>query len=247
MTQSPITGHFRLFVQEAFSHYDPHRTLPQISVTLYPYTGINHTIRVRDGRIYVRLADICHDMPAGVQRSLAFILVSKLYRRRVPKWARDAYAEYIRSDSLRERSTSSKKTRGRKVLSGTDGDIYDLNELFDDLNTKYFGGMLPKPVLSWSARKTYRILGHHDSTHDTIVVSKSLDTPETPRYVVEFVLFHEMLHIHHPTVHHNGRRYNHTPEFKRDERKFAHFDAAERWIEDNVRRMRRAVKNANRR
>lgn len=247
MPQSAITGHFRLFVQEAFSHYDPHRSLPQISVSLYPYTGINHTIRVRDGSIFVRIADICHDMPAGVQRSLAYILVSKLYRRRVPKWARETYSEYIRSDSLRDRSTVSKKTRGRKVLSGTEGEIYDLNELFDDLNNNYFRGTLPKPVLTWSARKTYRILGHHDSTHETVVISKSLDTADTPKYVVEFVLFHEMLHIYHPTVHHNGRRYNHTPEFKRDERKFTHFAAAERWIEENVRRIKRAVKSSKRR
>lgn len=247
MPQPAIVDQFRFYIQQAFSHYDPHRTLPAIDVELYPYTGINHTIRIREGRIFVRIADICHDMPAEAQRGLAYVLVSKLYRRRVPKWARETYSAYIRSEHLRERSTSSKKTRGRKVVSGTQGEIYDLNELFDDLNTKYFNGALPKPVLTWSARKTYRILGHHDSTHDTVVISRSLDTADTPRYVVEFVLFHEMLHIHHPTVHHNGRRYNHTPEFKRDERKFVHFNAAESWIESNVRRMKRAVKREKRR
>jgi len=51
-----------------------------------------------------------------------------------------------------------------------------------------------------------------------------------------------MLHIAHPTQHINGRRYNHTAAFKRDERKFAHYTAAERWIESNVRRLKRAAK-----
>jgi predicted metal-dependent hydrolase len=101
---------------------------------------------------------------------------------------------------------------------------------------------VPKPTLTWSARKTYRILGHHDATHDTIVVSKSLDSPDVPRYVVEYIVFHEMLHIHHPTVHHNGRRYNHTPAFRRDEEKFAYYEEAEKWIERNVRKLKRNAK-----
>jgi predicted metal-dependent hydrolase len=63
-----------------------------------------------------------------------------------------------------------------------------------------------------------------------------------PRYVVEYVLFHEMLHIHHPTKHVNGRRYNHTPAFRRDERKFSHYKEAEEWIEKSVRKLKRRAK-----
>jgi hypothetical protein len=60
--------------------------------------------------------------------------------------------------------------------------------------------------------------------------------------MVEYIVFHEMLHIHHPTVHHNGRRYNHTPAFRRDEEQFEHFHAAESWIEQNVRKLKRRAK-----
>ncbi|MEO6334102.1 MAG: M48 family peptidase, partial [Pyrinomonadaceae bacterium] len=91
-------------------------------------------------------------------------------------------------------------------------------------------------------KKTYRILAHHDATHDTIVVSKSLDASDVPRWVVEYIVFHEMLHIKHPTVHHNGRRYNHTPAFRHDERKFPHFQAAEDWIERSVRKLKRRAR-----
>lgn len=230
------------FYSEAFEHYDQTRKPPPVNVEFYPYVGINHTIRIRSGEAFVRIAEICRNMPMGAQRSLAYILVSKLYRRRAPKWMREEYGEYIKRDEIRERSAESKRKRGRKVLTGTEGDIYDLNELFDVLNTKYFKDSLKKPVLTWSARRTYRILGHHDSTHDTIVISRSLDSSDTPRYVVEYVMFHEMLHIHHPTVHHNGRRYNHTAVFRNDEKKFRHYQAAEKWIERNVRRLKRAAK-----
>jgi Predicted metal-dependent hydrolase len=230
------------FYAEAFAHYDRDRNPPPISVEFYPYIGINHTIRIRSGQAFVRLTELCREMPAEEHRSLAYILVSKLYRRKAPKWMRERYSNFIKSDEIRISSTESKRARGRKVLTGTTGSVYDLAEIFDNLNDRYFSGRLSKPSLTWSARKTYRILGHHDSTLDTIVISRSLDTIQTPRYVVEYVMFHEMLHVHHPTIHQNGRRYNHTAAFRRDEEKFEHFHIAERWIENNVRRLKRAAK-----
>jgi hypothetical protein len=230
------------FYIEAFRALDKRGRTPDINVRFYPYVGINHTIRVREGTAYVRIAEVCRDMPDAEQRALAFILVSKIFRRRLPQALRDIYLQYIKSEHIRERSTESKRQLGRKVVTGTEGAIYDLDEIFDDLNAKFFAGGLPKPVLTWSARKTYRMLGHHDATHDTVVISRSLDTDDTPRYVVEYVLFHEMLHIHHPTVHHNGRRYNHTPAFRTDERRFPHFEAAETWIERNGRKLKRSAR-----
>ena len=232
----------RSFYEEAFRSLDKKRLPPEIDVQIYPYVGINHTIRVRDGKVYVRIAEICRDMPASAHQALAFILVSKLLRKKVPPQARDTYSAYIKSPEMRERALENKRKRGRKVVSGHRGEVYDLDKIFDRLNTRYFRGELAKPVLTWSARKTYRILGHHDATHQTVVVSKSLDSADVPRYVLEYIVYHEMLHIHHPTVHHNGRRYNHTAAFRADERKFEYFEESERWIERNVRRLKKAAK-----
>ncbi len=127
-------------------------------------------------------------------------------------------------------------------MTTSKGHVYDLDEIFATMNRVYFDGAIKKPVLTWSANKTYRILGHHDAAHDHIAISRSLDSADVPRYVVEYVVYHEMLHIAHPTKHVNGRRYNHTPAFRRDERKFSHFHEAERWIERNVSKMKRAAK-----
>lgn len=228
--------------RETFQSFNHSRTIPEVEVAFYPYTAINHTIRIRDGRVYVRIADICRDISKEGQVALANILVAKLLRRRVPKWARDVYSEQIKTPEMRERAAANKLLRGRKVVTTDKGEAYNLTEIFRDLNKTYFRGRIPKPVLTWSTRKTYRILGHHDSTHKTIVVSRSLDSKDVPRYVVEYIVFHEMLHIKHPTVHHNGRRYNHTAAFRADEEKFEHFDAAERWIERNVRKLKRNAK-----
>lgn len=232
---SAIKDHYR----KAFQLMDKNRESPEIDVRFYPYIGINHTIRVRDGKVFVRIAEICREMPAVGHQALAFILVAKLLRKRVPKTARDVYSGFIKTAEMREQATENKRSRGRKIVSTDKGEVYDLSAIFDELNRAYFRGSLAKPVLTWSARKTYRILGHHDATHDTIVISKSLDSRDAPRYVIEYIVFHEMLHIHHPTVHHNGRRYNHTTAFRRDEKKFANFEEAEKWIESNVRKLKR--------
>jgi hypothetical protein len=229
----------RQLYEEAFQIFDPKRKTPIIDISFYPYVGINHTIRVRNGQVFVRVAEICRDMPLNAHKGLAYILVAKLFRKKVPIAARDAYANYINAAEIRDRATESKRKRGRKIVTSSKGEVYDLDEMFDALNRKYFRDSLPKPVLTWSARKTYRILGHHDSTHDTVVISKSLDDLEVPAYVVEYVIFHEMLHVAHPTKHVNGRRYNHTSAFRRDERKFLYFEEAERWIERNVRKLKR--------
>lgn len=228
--------------EEAFQTFDRKREMPLIDVRFYPYIGINHTIRIRDGKIFVRIAEICRDMPQVAHQALAYILVAKLLRKKVPKHAREIYSSFIKTREMREQATENKRKRGRKVVSTDKGTVYDLGEIFDRLNSDYFRDSVVRPVLTWSARKTYRILGHHDSTHKTIVISKSLDSADVPKYVVESVVFHEMLHIHHPTVHHNGRRYNHTAAFRRDEEKFAYFEEAERWIEQNVRKLKKEAK-----
>lgn len=232
----------RTFYEEAFEFYDQKRKTPLIHVSFYPYIGINHTIRIRNGEVFVRIGEICREMPMSCQRGLAYVLVGKLLRKKLPAGAREVYSAYIKSEIVREKAQASKRQRGRKVVTTSKGMVYDLDEIFAGVNGLYFRGQVPKPALTWSAKKTYRILGHHDATHDHITISKSLDSAKVPQYVVEYVVFHEMLHIAHPTRHVNGRKYNHTPAFKRDEAKFAYFNEAERWIERNVRRLKKEAK-----
>jgi predicted metal-dependent hydrolase len=58
------------------------------------------------------------------------------------------------------------------------------------------------------------------------VLSLVLDAADAPEIAVRYVLYHEMLHLRHPTVHKAARRCVHTPEFKADERLFPDFQEA---------------------
>jgi hypothetical protein len=227
----------KLFV-DAFHHLGGNRPLPAVDVRFYPYAGLRHTIRLRSGQVYVRLSDICKDSPPEVLRSLAFVLVARLLGKRIPPVHDRVYREYSLTPELMRSSDIARRNRGRKMISTSRGNVYDLDKIFNKLNRKYFDSSLEKPTLTWSQRKTRSILGHHDRVYETITISKSLDSKQVPDWFVEFIVYHEMLHIKHVARMINGRRYYHTAAFRLDERRFARYDEAQRWLEQVARQRR---------
>ena len=74
--------------------------------------------------------------------------------------------------------------------------------------------------------------------HDHITISKTLDSLDVPEWFVEYILYHEMLHIKHPARLINGRRYYHTTAFRVDERRFPYNQEAQQWLERIARQRR---------
>ncbi|HEX8397568.1 MAG TPA: SprT-like domain-containing protein [Pyrinomonadaceae bacterium] len=220
------------FYQSAFEKLDRQkRTAPEVLIEFYPYVGLRHTIRIREDKVFVRLSDLSKQAPPTIHEALAFILVSKLLRRRVPPIHLEIYRNYAAQPEIGEQANNSRKERGRKIISSPRGQVYDLEEIFRLVNQTYFQNRLEQPVLSWSQTKTRRVFGHQDAVHDTIIISRTLDEARVPRFVVEFVLYHELLHVVHPMRVINGKRRIHSAAFRRDERRFARFEEAEKWLE----------------
>lgn len=219
---------------EAFQQLD-HRSVPEIEVRFYPYAGLHHTIRIRSGRVYVRLSDIFRNAPPETLRALAFILVSRLISKKPPAACERAYRAYAFSPDVLRASELARKQRGRKVISSAVGKVYDLEKMFAKLNRRYFGDEIKKPTITWSQRRARNILGHHDAVHETITISKTLDSRNVPEWFVAYIMFHEMLHIKHPAHLVNGRRQYHTAAFRADERRFRHYEDAQDWLDRVVR------------
>lgn len=110
------------------------------------------------------------------------------------------------------------------------GNCYDLNEFFATVNQEYFEGKMIKPRLIWSSFPSNRKFGHYERARDRVAISQALDDASVPRYVAEFVFYHELLHKYHGAQWVNGKCLVHTPEFKRSERKFKHYQAAEHYL-----------------
>ena len=67
----------RIFA-EAYHGLEREQPCPSIGVEYYRFVGINHTVRLRQGRLLVRLSDLFRRAPAPVMEALAFILLAKL-------------------------------------------------------------------------------------------------------------------------------------------------------------------------
>ncbi|HEX5241782.1 MAG TPA: hypothetical protein VFW23_00865 [Tepidisphaeraceae bacterium] len=117
------------------------------------------------------------------------------------------------------------------IVETARGNAYDLRESFNRMNDRYFGGKMARPRLTWSRTLTGRKFGHYDWIADTVMISRTLDDKDVPSMVMDFIMFHELLHKFHGLHWVNGRGYAHTGEFQQDERKFEQWKEAERILQ----------------
>jgi predicted metal-dependent hydrolase len=75
-----------------------------------------------------------------------------------------------------------------------------------------------------------RLLGHYDPAHNTIMVSRVFDRKGTPRYAIEYLMYHEMLHLKHPVKQKNGRRCVHSAAFQAEEKLFPELERAKGYL-----------------
>ena len=200
--------------------------MPQMHVQFYRFTHINNTIRLREGKIYARLSDLLEGAPEDVLHALAHILLAKLYRKPIEPLLNSRYRRYVSRKEITEKAHLIRQMRGRKNLTTAQGDVYDLDTIFESLNIRFFHGLLGRPQLTWSNHHARRLLGHYDPAHNTIVVSKVFDNPRVPRYAIEYLVYHEMLHLKHPVRTRGGRRCVHSREFALEEGLFPELDKA---------------------
>jgi len=124
------------------------------------------------------------------------------------------------------------------------GATCDLRQVATEINREYFGGRL-KVDITWGkasvgpahchrGRTASLQLGSYSYEDRLIRIHRVLDRDEVPRYVLEAVVHHELLHAALPPVLQGGRRQYHTPGFRRRERLFASFQRADRWVQQNL-------------
>ena len=204
---------------------------PHFIVEYHPYTDLTHTIRLREDTAHVRLSDVLRDAPRSILEAAAAILLGRLYRRQPPSELLDTYRQFSYAQSTRRRVLKLREQRARRVEHRPAGVHHDLAPLFGALNARYFEGSLVRPRLGWSARAWRTQLGCFDPALTQIVLNRQLDSDAIPEYVVAYVLYHEMLHLKHPMKFARCRRESHSPKFRREERIFADYDRAMRFLE----------------
>jgi hypothetical protein len=211
-----------------------HRGPVMLSITDNRHAMISHT--VSKGVLRVRLHHMFLSSPARIADALVRYVVSD---------HNESSLEVGRFIELNNRLLARRSRRHLKLV--TQGNQHDLLRILEDLNRRYFGGGA-KPLITWGAptkkpdgskRKTIR-LGSYGAVDRLIRVHPVLDRAWVPKYFVEFVVYHEMLHHIFPMTSRGGRRALHPPMFMERERAFRHYERATQWEKKNLARLLRA-------
>jgi Protein of unknown function DUF45 len=212
--------------KRVFRNLKPQAAVPTVTVHFKRYANANSRIRLSSGHLLVEISDLLQGAPSTVQDALAHILISKLYRRRPDRGQVAVYRRYLNRSDIRRTLQQVRQERGRKQYRDPKGSYYNLCELFEELNFAHFSGLMSQPQLGWSLRPSRSTLGHYDPSHNAIILSGLLDSPEAPALAVRYVMFHEMLHLRYPTDYRTLRRCIHTPEFRAAEKQFPGYQTA---------------------
>lgn len=209
-----------------FREFKPRTPQPRIRVEFRHFANADSFIRMESGAIHVRISDLLEGAPAPVLEALAYILLGKLFRRPVARMYAHRYRLYLNRRDVRRQIHLVRQIRGRKFVSGPQGSHYNLEAVFEALNAERFSGLLARPQLGWSRGLSRSMLGHFDPSHNAIIISRIFDSPAVPRLALDYVMFHEMLHLRYPVEHSGARRRVHTREFREAEKQFARLKEA---------------------
>ena len=216
--------------QETYHELRPRAPMPELAVEFFAFVNINNTIRLREGKLFVRLSDLLEGAPDAVLRAIAHILLAKMYRKPIDRAYAARYRRYISGQDISRKAHLVRQMRGRKRIASAQGQTYNLENIFEELNQRFFYGLLARPQMTWSRDHARNRLGHYDPAHNAIVVSRAFDHPRVPGYAVEYIVYHEMLHLKHPVKLRGSRRCVHSTDFQAEEKLFPHLEQAKAFL-----------------
>lgn len=206
-----------------------------LAVTDNRYTMIS--VKREKGLFRLRLHHMFLDADHDIVRALG---------RYVARNDRDASQLLSRFIDVNARKIRRARRRRPTVFTiETRGEVHDLQEIYDDLNRRYFAGAIDARI-TWSQRtqpgarrrrRTSIKMGSYAVEDKLIRIHASLDRSFVPRLFIESVVHHEMLHQKHDIPVVDGRRQFHTPEFLAEEAAFEHYERAVRWERENLDRI----------
>ena len=209
-----------------------------VSARFHPYAELKHTWCSAEGHIEFKVSDYLEGSLNEVLESMAWYLLCRAFRRRCPEGKADRYLAYARSSELWARNKDRYLSRARSLSFDPRGEVRDLDTVFRYVNSFYFQGELPYPTLAWSAESPRARLGFYFAPLNLLAANRVLDSERVPRYVLEFVVYHELLHHVNAGGRPARKRVHHTKSFREQEMAFSHYEDAERWLRKLVRERR---------
>lgn len=207
----------------------------RFTLEIYPFSSRLYGIRPVGGKVQIQLHEAfdhmtdrqCRDFASCVRRrhwNELKALVNE-YRQTVPEW--NELTSLFRE--TKANPTHENQTRGK---------YYDLEQVFRSCNERNFGGKMPRPkVIHWSARINHSTMGSYNINEDILMINRGLDRSDIPAYVLDFVMYHELLHKALGVKTGGSRRAAHTKEFRKLEQSHPDYARAQAFIQKNAARL----------
>ena len=217
---------FPRYDERSVAEYFRRSTGKPVSLTVTDNSTSILSAKVKSGVVHIRFHRMLLHADTAIMAEIA-----EFIRKR--KCRTPLLREFIRKNSA---CLASRPPRAANVV--TQGRYHDLGQLYETVNSQYFGGRI-SAAITWGPRYARRgarrrTLGSYSAHTDTIRINPSLDRRNVPRYFVEFIVYHEMLHADIGIGTKAGRNVVHSREFKDRERVFREYEKAIAWEKTNL-------------
>lgn len=213
-------------LEEIFGEIGSRMGYRNISAFYYPYRDLKSTWTRTNSDIVLRISDYLSDCPTEVLYHFARALCSTVStgtRMRYPP----ELIDWLRSPKFIEKNRPVYLRRSRNLALSHEGESYDLNESFDRLVDSGLIKECGDVYLTWTRRPNRRRMGYCNVLMRTVAISSLLDSPRVPKLLVDYVLYHELLHI---LLSSGDLSTNHNRFFKMMEARFPEQKEAERLL-----------------
>ena len=239
-----IGNTFDVDISRVFDSVSRELGVGRSSASFRRYAELKHTWCRRDGSTSYQISDYMENVPEDVIESLAWYLVSKAFDIDMPDGKPRQYIECIGSKEFWQSRRDLYLSRARNLSVDPQGMHRDLKIVFDYVNSSYFRDKIREPTLAWVRESPAKRLGFYFEPLNILAVNRAFDSEGVPRFVLEFVVYHELLHHVDAVSGRRNRRVHHTKRFREQERMFSSYAEAEKWLNRMVADHRMTKKRA---
>ncbi|MCL1811813.1 MAG: M48 family metallopeptidase [Methanomassiliicoccaceae archaeon] len=177
--------------------------------------------------IDVKISDYLIDAPDDVVRDFSSMIIGTIVNKK-PAYGK-AYLDWVRSDEYINGKRKIYLRRSRNLTGSMEGNERDLADSLDRLLDS---GLLTPPNISnsffsWTKIPNVRKVGFCSPMMRVVGVSSSLDDVSVPEFVLDYVVYHESLHL--AQGYRPGQR-SHDKKFRIDERRYPRYEEAESYL-----------------
>jgi hypothetical protein len=219
-TKSPLSWGETALIKQAYRELFEGKELEKTIRLKYSgkFSDYNANVRYGAGWMEFNLSSKWAAVSDEIKMGLIQSLMQKIFKTKKETINIDLYNKFLKNAHI-----SAPKKENDEVLESS----------FSRINEKFFNGMMEKPNLEWG--NSSHLLGRYEYGSDTIIITKLL---EHDYELLDYVMFHEMLHKKHKFVAKKGRTTHHSRQFRVDEKSYPSSEV----LEARLKRVIRAKK-----